>query len=118
MPNMLVANRMPHGKTVFHGLPKGPCHVAAFAADNNPGFGGVSCEAKENRTTFVSVPLIASWSDGHKQPPKHLEPLVAQLKAAGRPSVMELLRKHATKAAETIEAASDTGLPLLSGVAP
>ncbi len=117
VPHMVAGNRMPHGKTLFHGLPAGTLHVAAFAADNNPGFGGISCELTAGQTTVISIPLIASWSDGYRTPPKRLEPLVGRLLGMRDVTVMDLVRQHAPEAAQALEAAQSPSrnpwLPLI-----
>ncbi len=105
MPHMFTGNRMPHGKTTFRGLPAGTVHVAAFAADNNPGFGGLTCELTAGQTTVVSVPLIASWSDGHKEPPERLAALVSRLMGMNGVTVMDLIRKKVPDAAKALETA-------------
>ena len=105
MPHMLAGNRMPLGKTIFRGLPAGTVHLAAFAGDNNPGFGGITCELTAGQTTVVSIPLIASWSDGHKQPPTRLEPLVGRVRAMNDTTVTELIRQKAPAVAKALDAA-------------
>jgi C-terminal processing protease CtpA/Prc len=118
MPQMLAGNRMPHGRTVVRGMPAGPVSIAAFAADNNPGFGGVRCKLSEGRTSFVSVPLIASWSDGHKQPPEHLRALVEQRSDPLAPSVMELVRAANPEVARQMQAARENSRALGAGLGP
>jgi C-terminal processing protease CtpA/Prc len=105
MRGMMTGNRMPLGKTTLHGLPEGRVHLAAFANDNNPGFGGVSCELKPHQTVYVSIPLIASWSNGHKDPPEHLEDLVSRMLETPQGDVVELLREQNPEVAEALAAA-------------
>ena len=104
MPAMIAGNRMPLGRTTLHGLPQGRVHIAAFANDNNPGFGGTSCELKSDQTVFASIPLIASWSDGHKEPPARLEPLVELLRKKQRGEVLELVRRQHPDIAQVLDA--------------
>ncbi|MHB8957454.1 MAG: carboxypeptidase-like regulatory domain-containing protein [Pirellulaceae bacterium] len=80
MPGMIAANRMPLGRTTFLDLPEGSAYLAAFAADNIPGFGSAACDLKSNRSVASVVPLIAAWSDGHKTPPPTLVELVAKVR--------------------------------------
>ncbi len=73
---VIAGNRMPKGDTTISGLPAGKIQFAAFANDNIPGFGGVLIELGEGEQRDLDIPLIASWSDGHKDPPERLENLV------------------------------------------
>lgn len=118
IPQMLAGNRMPHGRTTIYGLPAGVVHLGAFAADNNPGFGGAQCELMAGRTSFVKIPLIASWSDGHKQPPPRLEPLVKRLSEPDAPSAMELIRKSRPEIAQSVEEARSQPRTLGAGIGP
>lgn len=77
---LIGATRIQGKQMTISGLPAGQVQFAAFANDNNPGFGGVSVTLAENDYREVRLPIIASWSDGHKKPPSRLEKLVAQMK--------------------------------------
>ena len=77
---LIGGNRMLKGDTVISGLPSGKIQLAAFANDNNPGFGGVLVELEGGEDKKVDIPLIASWSDGHKTPPDRLVWLVEHMK--------------------------------------
>lgn len=76
LPNMISFNRMPLGRTNIHGLPSGAVYLAAFANDNNPGFGGAEAILVEEETRSVALPLVASWSDGYTTPPQRLAAMV------------------------------------------
>ena len=97
LQQMIGGNRMPHGKTVVRGLPPGTVHVAAFAADNMPGFGAALAEIKPHSTTAVHIPLVASWSDGHHQPPERLAGLCEEVRSLVNEknmSVQDVLERH------------------------
>jgi hypothetical protein len=53
-------------------------HVGLMNYDNNPGFGAASFEPGQREGTLR---IIASWSNGHKDPPPALQPLVDHLEA-------------------------------------
>lgn len=81
IPDMLAANRMLGGETRLGGLPASEIHIAVFAADNNAGFGGASTELADGETVRVNVPIVASWSNGHHDPPPRLAGLCAEYRA-------------------------------------
>jgi len=81
IPHMLAANRMLGGETRLGGLPAGEIHIAVFAGDNNPGFGGASIELTDGETVSVDVPIVASWSNGHHDPPPRLAELYEEYRA-------------------------------------
>jgi carboxyl-terminal processing protease len=78
--NMIGGNRMPYGETTIYGLPAGKVYLALFAADNNPGWGAGQAVIQPHRTTVAYVPIVASWSDGHHDPPDRLLPLVEEVR--------------------------------------
>jgi hypothetical protein len=78
---LVAAVRLDHGSCEIRGLPEGALHFTIFANDNNPGFGGASVDLQADRVEKIHVPIVASWSDGHKEPPEHLRELVGELEA-------------------------------------
>ncbi len=106
MPHLLAGNRMPKGKTTFQGLPDGTVYLAAFANDNNPGFGGISCELKPDQVAVVTLPLIASWSDGYKTPPERLGELARRLQEIDGDGARQLIRQSDPDLAQAMEEAT------------
>lgn len=80
LKNMIGGLRMPRGATTVHGLPTGKIYVALFANDNVPGFGAAEVEIFPDRMATLDVPIVASWSDGHHDPPERLLPLFEEVK--------------------------------------
>ncbi len=103
IPQMIAANRMPLGRTTFHGMPEGVVHLAAFAADNNAGFGGATATLAAAQTSIASVPMIASWSNGHKKPPERLQALVGQVQKMEAMAVKKLIAEQHPDVAKAIE---------------
>jgi C-terminal processing protease CtpA/Prc len=111
MPAVLAGNRMPLGQTTVHGLPAGKVHIGAFAPDNNPGFGGVTVELETGKTTAASVPMLATWSDGHYAPPDRLLPLVKRVRQlGGQQAVMALIGQQHPDFAEAFAGVKKAGL--------
>lgn len=77
---IIGVNQMIDESTTIVGLPAGTIQLAAFANDNNPGFGGITTEVFEDQVVSVELPIIASWSNGHKTPPDRLLPLINHMK--------------------------------------
>ena len=106
MPGMVAANRMPKGRTTFRDMPDGSVYLAAFANDNSPGFGGAACGLRADRSVGSVVPLIAAWSDGHKDPPATLVELVAKLRTIPRDTLRELVEQQYPDLARSMDAAA------------
>jgi len=87
---LIAWNRMPYGQTTLLGLPAGSFHVALFANDNNPGFGAADIELREGEIADAKIPIVASWSTGHKNPPPRLEKLFNDV-LAGKVVITALL---------------------------
>ncbi len=79
--NILSVCRMRRGEAKITGLPEGEIHIAIFANDNNPGFGGGDGSIVMGKTTEINAPIIAMWSNGHHDPPERLEALVEKVSA-------------------------------------
>jgi ankyrin repeat protein len=73
--NIIGWNWMPSGETTVHGLPEREVYLALFQNDNAPGFGAVAVDIQASSTAEAHAPLVAGWSDGHKEPPERLKPL-------------------------------------------
>ena len=84
----IAVNRPQDAKTTFHGLPNDVVYLAHFANDNNPGFSGGAIDVRTAAPGPTGLPVIASWSNGHKTPPPRLEALVEELRAhEGNPMI-------------------------------
>ena len=81
LQGVVGVNHMAEGKMTISGLPAGKLHLAAFANDNNPGFGAMEIKLNAGERQSVELPIIASWSNAHKQPPQRLVELVDHFKA-------------------------------------
>lgn len=81
LSGLLLAVRLPRGACRIQGLPAGELHAGLFANDNNPGFGAATAQLAD-LPVHSRIPLVASWSDGHKEPPARLRPLCEKLRTA------------------------------------
>jgi hypothetical protein len=65
------------GVTMISGLPDvGDVHVGLLNYDNNPGFGNATFKARQREG---KLRIVASWSNGHHEPPPELKELTDQL---------------------------------------
>lgn len=77
--NLIGVTQMELPQVTICGLPSDAAiHVSLMNYDNNPGFGAASFEPGQTEGTLR---IIASWSNGHQEPPAGLAELVAYLQA-------------------------------------
>ena len=83
---------MPGGRVTIEGLPEGELHVAVFANDNAPGFGAASVTTRTGESANLVIPIIASWSNAHHEPPDALKALVMEFEQGTlAPDVLDAL---------------------------
>lgn len=80
IPEMLAGSRIAGGELVVTGLPPGEVHLALFANDDRPGFGGASALLQAGAEVDVAIPIVAGWTNGHREPPARLVPLVERMR--------------------------------------
>jgi C-terminal processing protease CtpA/Prc len=94
LQNIVGGNyRMPSGETIVHGMPEGKAYVAVYNYDQEPGFGIAAANIYANTVTKVDIPVIASWTNAHHQPPERLMPLLKEV-VDKQLSLSELLGGH------------------------
>jgi hypothetical protein len=75
--NLIGATQMEVGHVTIVGLPADAAvHVGLLNYDNNPGVGAASFQPGQREG---KLRIVASWSDGHKDPPPELAALVGHL---------------------------------------
>lgn len=82
--NMIGGNRMPGGKTIVYGLPKGKVYFAMFAPDIVPAWADGHVEIKPNATTVLDkVQFVNRSLNSRHYAPEKFQPLVEEFKSSG-----------------------------------
>ncbi|MEM6854028.1 MAG: carboxypeptidase-like regulatory domain-containing protein [Planctomycetota bacterium] len=76
---LLTHHARGHGPAIYRGLPATTLHVSMFFYDNRPGAAAGSVTLRPNEVSTLAPHAVAAWSDGRKQPPPRLQPLMDRL---------------------------------------
>ncbi len=109
MQGLLAVVRLDNGQCRIRGLPAGVVHAAVFANDNNPGFGGMEIRLGE-AAVRQRIPIVASWSNGHKEPPEKLAPLVDRFER--EPAARQAVEAHWEKCMAAADQGNEPQNPL------
>lgn len=106
---LLGGTAMEDNEMLITGLPEGDIHFFSFVNDNNGGWGGVTAKVKSGAATQVDLPLIAGWSNGHRDPPPELAELTEYF--ANNPAEGARVKEILSQLQKQIEGESGGRLP-------